>query len=343
MSQHDMVLENAKGAAFRADLNTALAALVSTSSGPTAPSVTFANMLWYDETAHALKMRNEADDAWITLLDLDQSEARVTNLTTTELYGHISGLTIANSSPDTDHDVLINPGTTIDVNNKSIMTLSSVLVKRIDSSWGVGHGAGGLDTGTVAADTAYAVWLIRRSDTGVVDALFSTSFTSSGVTLPTNYNELQLIGWVATDSSSNIYAFVQRGSRFELEKAPLVLTDSSITDGIWETATITELPPECVAEFTANIYNNYTIQNSSNTTYLWLRPYGAAKTTTNYNGHVQLFAELDSSWGMEMGSQVQIAIDGSQRFEYAASEAFVATHVRFHLIGCTLTQRGHAS
>jgi len=42
-----------------------------------------------------------------------------------------------------------------------------------------------LDTGSIA-NTTYHVWLIQRSDTGVVDALFSTSATSP--TMPTNYD-----------------------------------------------------------------------------------------------------------------------------------------------------------
>ena len=73
MSQHDMVLDNAKGFDFRTDLNNALAALVSQNAGATAPTATFANMIWYDSANSKVMMRNEADDAWITLFELDQS------------------------------------------------------------------------------------------------------------------------------------------------------------------------------------------------------------------------------------------------------------------------------
>ena len=73
MAQHDMYLDNAKGAAFRADLNNALAALVSNNAGPAAPNPAFANMLWYDTSADQLKIRNEANDAWILLYDINQS------------------------------------------------------------------------------------------------------------------------------------------------------------------------------------------------------------------------------------------------------------------------------
>jgi hypothetical protein len=52
------------------DLNRALASL---SSGATPPSPTYANTLWYDSSNNILKMRTEADDAWIDIGYVDQS------------------------------------------------------------------------------------------------------------------------------------------------------------------------------------------------------------------------------------------------------------------------------
>ena len=72
MSQNDFLIANQTAPTFRADLNTALQALASNSSGATAPSSTYANMLWYDTATNILKMRSEADDAWINLGTLDQ-------------------------------------------------------------------------------------------------------------------------------------------------------------------------------------------------------------------------------------------------------------------------------
>lgn len=73
MSQHDFNIANQAAPAFRSDLNSALSALASLSSGATAPSTTYANMLWYDTANNLLKMRNEADSAWITIGTLNQS------------------------------------------------------------------------------------------------------------------------------------------------------------------------------------------------------------------------------------------------------------------------------
>lgn len=49
MAQHDMVLDNASGASFRADANNALQALASTSKGSAAPSTAYAGQLWIDD------------------------------------------------------------------------------------------------------------------------------------------------------------------------------------------------------------------------------------------------------------------------------------------------------
>jgi len=73
MSQHDLDIANQTASSARADLNLALKALGSVNSGSTAPATTLANMLWYDTTNNTLKMRAEANDAWISVGYLDQS------------------------------------------------------------------------------------------------------------------------------------------------------------------------------------------------------------------------------------------------------------------------------
>lgn len=73
MSQNDFVIANQAASSARADINSALQALASCSSGSSAPSTTYANMLWYDTTNNILKIRSEADDAWISVNYLNQS------------------------------------------------------------------------------------------------------------------------------------------------------------------------------------------------------------------------------------------------------------------------------
>jgi hypothetical protein len=65
MAQNDMDIANAAGAAFRADINSALQALAGTNSGATAPSVTYAYQWWADTTTALMKQRNAANTGWV--------------------------------------------------------------------------------------------------------------------------------------------------------------------------------------------------------------------------------------------------------------------------------------
>lgn len=124
---------------------------------------------------------------------------------------YLAGLGLSNGT-DTDHDIDIAVGECKDGANGEDIVLASIITKQIDAVWSVGNDAGGLDTGSVAIDTWYHLFAIKRTDTDVVDVLFSTSSTSP--TMPTNYDKKRRIGSVLTDGSANIIAFLQQGDEF---------------------------------------------------------------------------------------------------------------------------------
>lgn len=106
--------------------------------------------------------------------------------------GYCSGLTFANNAGDATNDLDIAVGEAADSTNVVIMKLTSAITKQSDVAWAVGSGNGGLDTGAVG-NSDYYIWLIMRSDTGVVDVLYSLSSTAP--TMPTNYDYKRVIGW----------------------------------------------------------------------------------------------------------------------------------------------------
>ena len=67
MAQHDYVVNNASGAAVRADLNNVLTAIVSNNSGATAPTPTYAYQWWADTTTGLLKIRNAANTDFVVV------------------------------------------------------------------------------------------------------------------------------------------------------------------------------------------------------------------------------------------------------------------------------------
>ena len=114
------------------------------------------------------------------------------------------------------------------------MKLTSSITKRLDAAWSVGSGGGGLDTGSIA-NTTYHVWLITRSDTGVVDVLFSTS--ASAPTMPANYDYKRRIGSIVRTSSA-IKAFTQIGDYFYWNVAANDYLSSPSTSGASVTLTV---------------------------------------------------------------------------------------------------------
>lgn len=107
----------------------------------------------------------------------------------------IYGLTYANNGADAVNDIDIAAGGAMETGsglNKYWMTLAAGITKQSDVAWAVGTNAGGLDTGAVG-NNDYYIHLIARSDTGVVDVLFSLSLNAP--TMPANYDYRRVIGW----------------------------------------------------------------------------------------------------------------------------------------------------
>lgn len=73
MSQNDFSIGNQGAGPARTDINNALQALASLSSGNSAPSTTYANQPWYEPDTNTLWIRNEANSAWRRFGYIDQS------------------------------------------------------------------------------------------------------------------------------------------------------------------------------------------------------------------------------------------------------------------------------
>lgn len=146
--------------------------------------------------------------------------------------GSLFGLAISNNATDAANDIDIAAGlAAADASPYSAMSLASALTKRLDGSWVVGTNQGGLDTGSKANSTWYYLWLIQRSDTGVVDACFSTSATSPtfGGNIPVAYDRKRRIGAVRTDGAGSLLAFKQYNNDFWWSAPPTDVNVSTIT------------------------------------------------------------------------------------------------------------------
>jgi phage-related tail fiber protein len=127
MSQHDFSIANQTAANARSDINNALQALASLSSGATAPSTTYANQLWYDTANNQIKMRNEANSDWIVLGTVG---------TTFEVTGGIPAGAVQSFAMNTA------PTGWLDCDGSAVSrTTYSTLYTAIGTTFGVGDGS----------------------------------------------------------------------------------------------------------------------------------------------------------------------------------------------------------
>ena len=227
--------------------------------------------------------------------------------TTPTLRGELGGLTLANdaTTPNTVLDVATGAATSDDAS--TYMALSSALTKSIASNWTVGSGNGGLDTGTVAASTSYYVYLIERTDTSVVDVLFSASATSP--TMPTNYTKKRRIWMVRTDGSSHVLPFTQYGDVCQLV-TPLAGYSSTI--GTNYTYVTLPVPPGAMARVRGAAYSTSAAIN-------FLIVGGAESGSTVPNTPTGNVTGTTAGSGQAQGFDMTVQTDSSSRIIATAS------------------------
>lgn len=174
-------------------------------------------------------------------------------------------------------------------------------------------GVDGLDTGTVAADTHYSVWVIGDSTaTNPTATLASLSTTSP--TLPSGYDRKRRRGWILTDGSSNIHSFIARGGNGErtvmytytrTDALVFALLDTQI----WLAQSLSaQLPP------TAQFADLSLVVDTGNSDYLETRPTGS--TVADGEGR--------RVWGKNNFTptiQWQQVLNGSQSLDWRKNDA----------------------
>lgn len=147
---------------------------------------------------------------------------------------YLAGLTLSTAGSSATFSVAA--GEAVNSTNAAVIKLVAS-INKTTSAWTVGSGNGSLDTGSIANSTWYHAFLIRRTDTGVVDVLISLSPTSP--TLPANYTQFRRIGSLRTNGSAQWVRFFQDGDLFQWETPILdVNSASSGTSAVTRTLTV---------------------------------------------------------------------------------------------------------
>lgn len=114
------------------------------------------------------------------------------------------------STPGASATMSVAAAAAMDSTGTWLMQLAAT--SKTTAAWAVGGAVGGLDTGTIANNTKYYFYAIRRPDTGVVDLVFSLSAVSPN--LPANYTQYRYIGMGLTNGSAQWVFFLQSGRTF---------------------------------------------------------------------------------------------------------------------------------
>lgn len=190
-------------------------ALGSVESSDTAGGVTtvgLANIVEYDDPDVSATLTNPIASVAVSTVTVKSSPA-----TAQAGGGAYSGLVISNNItvPNSRIDITAIAVTLMDTVGKKTETLNVAETVNITAS-----GPGGLDTGSEAAATWYALYLI--SDGTITKGLLSTSFVAP--TMPAGYTYRRRVGAVYNNSSANFPAFSQRGNTVDYVAFATALT-----------------------------------------------------------------------------------------------------------------------
>jgi len=177
MSQHDFDIANQTAPNARADINLALKALASNSSGSVAPTTTFANMTYYNTATNILYKRNEADSAWITLGTVDETAGTFTP------SGERALASQAEAQAGVNNTALMTPLRTFEAIGQANSAPVKTALNASGSAPIYGCRAWVCFNGTLATPTLYGagnVSSVTRLSTGQYRVNFTTAMTSTG-------------------------------------------------------------------------------------------------------------------------------------------------------------------
>jgi len=235
---------------------------------------------------------------------------------------YINGLELSNDATNPDEIVNIAAGQCRD--STDVFQMNSDAVIAVNNTL---SGLNGLDTGTVAASTLYAVYLVSDpvtlQDTG---AILSTSLT--GPVMPFGYSAFRLIGFVRTDATSDFllgYWSGNNNARLFMYDAPIA---TAITAGAATTDTAVTLATFVPAIDKIPVWIKYAMTPAAASRTLTLKTFGAVGdmyqatsqvTSVVVRGSALIVSALDSGaakieylWSAGGGDAVALNVAGYQ-------------------------------
>lgn len=153
-----------------------------------------------------IRYDSSADEWWLVQQDIPEQVFH---------RGSQDGVILSNNTTDANNDIDFSPGVVRGAANVWWLFNEAIIVKQLDVAHAVGTNAGGLFSGSKAADTWYHCFVIRRDSDGLIDAGFDTDPDAANI--PAGFTAYRRRGAVRTDGSGDILAFIQDGDDFTLD------------------------------------------------------------------------------------------------------------------------------
>lgn len=311
--------------------------------------------------------RSWSAQAWANMEDLDARET-VTEGDIVTIQGDVSalqadvialeaqvqkvgqpdyrGLYVSNDLTNPTTKIIIAAGQALGLDVGGVfcwpLKLASAMTKLMTSTWAAGTGNGGLDTGSVAANTWYYPWLILNLTSSAVDVLLSASSTAP--TMPSGYTvKRRLRGAFLTDAATSICGFSQDANYVTAwsNSAAAPSTNKTFQDvdatnpGTSAVLATLTVPPLGV---TARIIvRMYQLSGPSSTYGLYVSPTAAKDeapasggTVNGPNGQItNLGAAAESTQSLELN----IPVDTSKQIRYRLGYSDGYTKVQINTLG----------
>lgn len=237
-------------------------------------------------------------------------------------WGYMNGLGIANDGTTPDEVVTVAVGSCMDSTNVYQLEVDEALSIDVTTS-----GLNGLDQGSVAASTLYAIYIVADPVTQqAIGGMFSLASNSEPL-LPFGYSAYKLIGYIATDSSSDFllgyWTAGNSGRRTFVYDAPQA---TAITAGAATTYTSVALTALVPPVQNTPVSIAFDMTPSAASRIMSLQPFGATGdavsitsqvTAVHVTGNASVFARLNTAapsieykWSAGGGDAVALNVAG---------------------------------
>ena len=234
-------------------------------------------------------------------------------------------ITIANNATDADHDIDFGAGN-FDFDDGSGQAVATALTKQIDAAWAEGDNVGGLDTGTVAADTIYYCFAIWNPTTSTSDFLFSASLLNP--ILPSGYTKKKRIGALAANGGANIYQGVWSDKNRQFKFDVNISTINTNSPPTSRTNVLAPAPPNSLLKFDAT----YTA-NINNVAPFYILVTNPNQTDTAPDAENNTLVYVDNFAGYVANTVIdEVRVDDNRNIAYRASNG-IANNFRLNSRG----------